>query len=84
MSFAYKERFLAPGELSDWAERVGGWVPLYDSNCAKRTLSHGSRSSEMGDMIKLLPLRLKSEWEYPGGWSFRMGGFRATTWGYGN
>jgi len=26
-------------------------------------------------MIKLLPLRLKSEWEYPGGWSFRKGGF---------
>jgi len=35
VSFTYKERFLAPDELSDWAERVGGRVPLYDSNCAK-------------------------------------------------
>ena len=61
----YKERFFVPGELSDWAERVGGL-----DDCAivcKRTLNRDSLSSEMGDMIKLLPSSVEIERKHSAG-----------------
>jgi len=59
-----------------YSYRVGnpiGRSALGDSVCntMQRILNGGSLSSEMGDMIKLLPSSVEIEWRYPMGYNHR-------------